>query len=138
MDPNRNLALGTTLRTTVTLHGIGNSTEERHVLFNREGIVCLKLFRVLRKLPAASPIKPMKIGNAGGVVSKNTARVSNTNRSLSARAPPHRRDYTTCPILNMGKYIAITKPPIMMPSMAMIIGSKRVLKESTALSTSSS
>ena len=47
-------------------------------------------------------------------------------------------DQMTAPILKIGRYIAMTRPPTSTPSMAMIIGSSRLLMLSTALSTSAS
>ena len=44
----------------------------------------------------------------------------------------------TAPILKIGRYIAITSPPTSTPRIAMISGSSRLLRPSTALSTSSS
>ena len=41
----------------------------------------------------------------------------------------------TLPISNIGKYIAMIKPPITTPSTAIIIGSKSAVKPSTASST---
>ena len=47
-------------------------------------------------------------------------------------------DQMTAPILKIGRYIAMTRPPTSTPRMAMIIGSSRLLMLSTALSTSAS
>lgn len=46
--------------------------------------------------------------------------------------------YTTAPSLKIGRYIAITNPPTITPSTAMIKGSNRLLKPSTRSSTSAS
>jgi hypothetical protein len=48
------------------------------------------------------------------------------------------RPQITAPILKIGRYMATTRPPTSTPRMAMIIGSSRLLRLSTALSTSSS
>ena len=50
-----------------------------------------------------------------------------------------RRDRQTAwPILKIGRYMAITMPPISVPSTTMIIGSIRLDSASTASSTSAS
>ena len=46
--------------------------------------------------------------------------------------------YTTCPNLKIGRYIAITKPPISTPKTTMMSGSIRLDIASTASSTSCS
>ena len=48
------------------------------------------------------------------------------------------RSYTTAPSLKIGRYMAITMPPMRVPSTTMIIGSIRLDSASTASSTSCS
>ena len=59
-------------------------------------------------------------------------------RRAGSGALRRRHGYTAEPSLKMGRYIAITMPPISVPSTTMIIGSIRLASASTVSSTSCS
>ena len=89
----------------------------------------------LRKLPTINPRAPQYTVKIAGSVKKGGMVRS---YYLDQVAGGILSVYTTDPSINMGRYIAIIKPPTKTPSMDMIMGSISELRLSTALSTAAS
>jgi len=92
----------------------------------------------LRKLPVQSPTRTHAVTNRPGelcsaVKSSVTLKVSEKRDACCSLSRQ-----TTLPSLKIGRYMAITSPPMSVPSTTMIIGSMRLDSASTASSTSCS